>query len=98
VKNARQESLLLGRDATPLLHGGPCIEALWDEDDADDPANVTCPHCLAQRARPKKLTWAQERRSTRKQDTATVGAADRSGHMVNRSDGREGQEPHEKIS
>ena len=46
------------------VHAGPCADALWDEVDATDPADVTCPHCLEQR-KPRKLTWAQQRRGAK---------------------------------
>lgn len=60
----RQDSLLLVDAAVPFVYGGPCIEALRDEVDAENPADVTCPHCLerAARAARRPLTFAQRRR------------------------------------
>lgn len=60
-----QGRLLLVDRAIPRLHSGPCIEALRDEQDTDDPDKVTCPDCLKRRARVKPLTWAQEQRRLR---------------------------------
>lgn len=61
ARRVRQERLLLASKATPRLHAGPCIEALWDEEDTDDPALVTCPFCLEQIAerQRKPLIWRQ---------------------------------------
>ena len=45
------------------VHSGPCIEALRDEIDTDDPMKVTCSYCLERSARVKPLTYAQQRRA-----------------------------------
>lgn len=62
LDRGRQRRLLLVDETVLLVHSGPCIEALWDEEDSGDPAQVTCPHCIARRTRVKAMTWAQRRR------------------------------------
>ena len=62
-RSESQRRLLLVDAAIPLVHSGPCIEALYDEENSDDLALVTCSACLARRARVKPLTWSQTRRA-----------------------------------